>query len=60
MIKSLLYMAPIVFIGVVATEASAAAPAAWSGSMGRNIAATVPEGTGVPLVLGCQRGGPRR
>src|ERR1700761_3552550 len=57
MIKSLLYMAPIVFIGVVATEASAAAPAAWSGSMGRNITAIVPEGTGVPLVLGCQRGG---
>src|SRR5438445_5379462 len=56
MIKSLLYMAPIALVGLVATEASAA-PAAWSGSMGRNITATVPEGTGVPLVLECQRGG---
>ena len=56
MIKSLLYMAPIALVGLVATEASAA-PAAWSGSIGRNITATVPEGTGVPLVLVCQRGG---
>src|SRR5438445_13808231 len=56
MIKSLLYMAPIALVGLVATEASAA-PVAWSGSMGRNITATVPEGTGVPLVLVCQRGG---
>src|SRR4029077_4980623 len=56
MIKSLLYMAPIALVGLVATEASAA-PVAWSGSMGRNITATVPEGTGVPLVLECQRGG---
>src|SRR5580658_7394452 len=59
MTKCLLYMAPIVLIGVVATEASAA-PAAWSGSMVRNIAATVPEGTGAPLVLvrgGGGRGG---
>src|ERR1700731_1138581 len=56
MTKSLLYMAPIALIGLVATEASAT-PAAWSGSMGRNITATVPEGTGVPPVLVCQRGG---
>jgi len=56
MTKCLLYMAPIVFIGLVATEAPAAT-AAWSGSIGRNITATAPEGTGVPLVLGCQRGG---
>src|SRR5947209_17975275 len=56
MIKSLLYMAPIALVGLVATEASAA-PVAWSGSTGRNITATVPEGTGVPLVLVCQRGG---
>ena len=56
MTKSLLYMAPIVLIGLVATEASAAT-AAWSGSIGRNITATAPEGTGVPLVLVCQRGG---
>ena len=56
MAKCLLYMAPIVLIGLVATEA-AAATAAWSGSMGQNITATAPEGTGVPLVLGCQRGG---
>src|SRR5260370_29251118 len=56
MIKSLLYMAPIALVGLVATEASAA-PGAWSGSMGRNITATVPEGTGVPPVLVCQRGG---
>ena len=56
MTKCLLYMAPIVLIGLVATEAPAA-PAAWSGSIGRNITATAPEGTGVPLVLMCQRGG---
>src|SRR4029077_10265000 len=56
MIKSLLYMAPIALVGLVATEASAAT-AAWSGSMGRNITATAPEGTGVPPVLVCQRGG---
>src|SRR5580704_15851899 len=56
MTKSLLYMAPIALIGLVATGASAT-PAAWSGSMGRNITATVPEGTGVPPVLVCQRGG---
>ena len=56
MTKCLLYMAPIVLIGVVATEAPAA-PAAWSGSIGQNITATAPEGTDVPLVLGCQRGG---
>src|SRR4029077_6599507 len=54
MIKSLLYMAPIALVGLVATQAPAAA-AAWSGSIGRNITATAPEGTGVPLV--CQRGG---
>src|SRR6266851_4231085 len=54
MIKSLLYMAPIALIGLVATEASVAM-AAWSGSIGRNITATAPEGAGVPLV--CQRGG---
>ena len=51
MTKCLLYMAPIVLIGLVATEA----PTAWSGGIGRNITATAPEGTGVPL---CQRGGP--
>ena len=56
MTKCLLYMAPIVLIGLVATEAPAAT-AAWSGSIGRNITATAPEGTGVPLVLVCQRGG---
>ena len=56
MAKCLLYMAPIVLIGLVATEA-AAATAAWSGSMGQNITATAPEGTGVPLALVCQRGG---
>ena len=56
MIKSLLYMAPIALVGLVATEAPAA-PAAWSGSIGRNITATAPEGTGVPLVLVRQRGG---
>src|SRR5580704_1857482 len=56
MTKSLLYVAPIALIGLVATGASAT-PAAWSGSMGRNITATVPEGTGVPPVLVCQRGG---
>ena len=56
MIKSLLYMAPIALVGLVATEAPAAT-AAWSGGIGRNITATAPEGTGVPLVLECQRGG---
>ena len=56
MTKCLLYMAPIVLVGVVATEASAY-PAAWGGSMVRNIAATVPEGTGAPLVL-VPKGGP--
>src|SRR5712671_6706501 len=54
MTKCLLYMAPIVLIGLVATEAPAAT-AAWSGGIGRNITATAPEGTGVPLVLECQR-----
>src|SRR5712671_6364189 len=56
MIKSLLYMAPIALVGLVATEAPAAT-AAWSGGIGRNITATASEGTGVPLVLECQRGG---
>ena len=58
MTKCLLYMAPIVLIGLVATE-TPAARAAWSGSIGRNIAAIAPEGTAVPLVLECQRGGGR-
>jgi hypothetical protein len=59
MINSLLYMAPIALVGLVATEA-AAAPASWAGSLVRNITATVPEETGVPLVLvrgGDYRGG---
>src|ERR1700757_1479257 len=56
MTKCLLYMAPIVLIGLVAIEAPAA-PAAGAGSIGRNITATAPEGTGVPLALLCQRGG---
>src|SRR5712671_1590391 len=56
MIKSLLYMAPIALVGLVAPEAPAAT-AAWSGGIGRNITATAPEGPGVPLVLECQRGG---
>src|SRR6516162_10189651 len=56
MTKCLLYMAPIVLIGLVATEAPVAS-AARAGSMGRNITATAPEGTGVPLGLVCQRGG---
>src|SRR3984893_10572478 len=56
MIKSLLYMAPIALVGLVATEAPAAT-AAWSGGIGRNITAPAPEGAGVPLVLECQRGG---
>src|SRR6516164_894940 len=56
MTKCLLYMAPIVMIGLVATEAPATT-AARSGSIGRNITATAPEGTGVPLALVCQRGG---
>jgi hypothetical protein len=56
MAKCLLYMAPIVLIGLVAAEAPAAM-AARSGSIGQNIIATAPEGRGVPLVLECQRGG---
>src|SRR6516225_7638775 len=56
MTKCLLYMAPIVLIGLVATEAPDAS-AARAGTMGRNITATAPEGTGVPLGLVCQRGG---
>jgi len=52
--KYLLYLAPIALIGLAATEAPAA-PVTWSGSMGRNIAATAPEETGAPLVLA--RGG---
>ena len=56
MTKCLLYMAPIVLIGLVATEAPAAT-AARAGSIGRNIIATAPEGGGVPLGLVCQRGG---
>ena len=39
MTKCLLYMAPIVLIGLVATEAPATT-AARSGSIGRNITAT--------------------
>src|ERR1700739_4966890 len=53
MTKCLLYMAPIVLIGLVATQALAA-PAARTGSIGRNITATAPEGTGVPPGLMCQ------
>src|SRR6516162_7298123 len=56
MTKFLLYMAPIVMIGLVATEAPATT-AARSGSIVRNITATAQEGTGVPLPLVCQRGG---
>jgi len=56
MAKCLLYMAPIVLIGLVAAEAPAAM-AARSGSIGQNIIATAPEGRGVPLVLECQGGG---
>jgi hypothetical protein len=63
MINSLLYMAPIALVGLVATEA-AAAPASWAGSLVRNITATVPEETGVPLVLvrggDCRGGGGAR
>ena len=59
MTKYMLYMAPIALVGLMATGASAA-PSAWSGSMVRDITATVPEGTGAPLVLvrgGGGRGG---
>src|SRR6202030_549491 len=55
MTKSLLYVAPIAFIGLIATQASAA-PAAWSGSMARAIAGATAEQTETPLVL-VRRGG---
>src|SRR6202040_3907002 len=50
MTKSLLYVAPIAFIGLIATQASAA-PAAWSGSMARAIAGATAEQSDAPLVL---------
>jgi hypothetical protein len=59
MTKCLLYVAPIALVGLMAAEASAA-PAAWSGSIARDIAAATAEGTDAPLVLvrgGGGRGG---
>src|SRR4029077_8277976 len=50
MTKSLLYVAPIAFIGLMATQASAA-PVAWSGSMARAIAGATAEQSDAPLVL---------
>src|ERR1700736_282641 len=55
MTKSLLYVAPIAFIGLIATQPSAA-PAAWSGSMARAIGGATAEQTETPLVL-VRRGG---
>ena len=57
MTKCLLYMAPIALVGLMAAEAPAAA-AVWSGSMARNIAAAIADGSDAPLVL--VRGGGRR
>ena len=51
MTKCLLYMAPIVLIGLVDTEAPAAT-AAWSGSIDQNITANAPEGTGEGIGIG--------
>jgi hypothetical protein len=48
--KCLLYIAPIALIGLMATQASAA-PATWSDSMARDIAAAMAESTDAPLVL---------
>src|SRR5215510_7481672 len=48
--KSLLYAASIAFMGFMAT-ATSAAPAAWSGTFGRNIVGTMPEPKEAPLVL---------
>ena len=56
MTKCLLFMAPIALIGLMATEAPAV-PAAWSGSMARNIAAATADAKDAPLVL--VRGGGR-
>src|SRR5262249_5593005 len=53
--KSLLYVAPIALVGFLATDTSAA-PAAWSGSLGRSIPGAMPEGNEAPLVL-VRRGG---
>src|SRR4029077_1218547 len=50
MTKCLLYVAPIAFIGLMATQASAA-PAALSGSMARAIADATAERSDAPLVL---------
>jgi hypothetical protein len=50
MTKCLLYVAPIAFIGLMATQASAA-PAAWSGSMARAIADATAERSDAPLML---------
>ena len=54
MTECLLYLAPIALIGLMSTEASAV-PAAWSGSLGRNIA-TMPMAKEAQLVL-VRRGG---
>src|SRR4029450_8498263 len=61
MTKCVLYVAPIAFIGLMATQASAA-PVAWSGSMARAIADTTAERSDAPLVLvrGGRGGGRRR
>jgi len=56
MTKSLLYMAPIALIALMATDAHAI-PAAWGGSMARNIAIATKDATSAPLVL--VRGGGR-
>jgi hypothetical protein len=56
MTKSLLYMAPIALIALMATDAHAI-PAVWGGSMARNIAIATKDATSTPLVL--VRGGGR-
>jgi uncharacterized membrane protein YgcG len=59
MTKCLFYMAPIALIGLMAQ--ALAAPTAWNGSVGRNIAAATAEARDASLVLergsGCFRGG---
>ncbi|HEU0157302.1 MAG TPA: hypothetical protein VFQ82_14610, partial [Stellaceae bacterium] len=54
MTRYLVYMAPVVLIGLLAREAPAAA-AVWSGGVARDLAAATADAKDAPLVLA--RGG---
>src|SRR5262249_2605859 len=50
MTRSLLYTAPLALVVLMASERPAS-PAAWNGSMARDIATVTPQETEAPLVL---------